>query len=655
VQVVGGRYEPRDQLGQGGMATVWSAWDTRLQRLVAIKVLSKALVADPSFVDRFGREARHAAALSHPNIVTIFDFAHADDSAYLVMELVEGESLADRLRRQRRLDVAQTGTILAGVLDGLGAAHRRGIVHRDVKPSNILLGRGGVVKVADFGIARVSGDGTQLTDTGMVMGTVGYLSPEQCAGETATDRSDIYAVGCVAFECLAGRPVFTGETPVSVMYQHQQAQPPDLNRLRPEVGPGLAQVIDESLAKDPRDRFASAAEMRRAVLGSIDANVNTADAPLAPGPPLAVDATRPWTRTVPLHSPPGPPLALDATRALTKTMPRPPTAGPPRRPPIDRRRTLGVVALVAAIGLIVGVVAATSSGAPGGLAISHSPSTTSTTVASTSKHRAATTTGFRTVSLPVVACDTSFGVASGTTSPPRRMTIKLPNALASRRLAFYASSDNSVAVLAPSGWSCAAQVGADGSASLVAVPPAEASVLGHGPHRSIDPGQESTLAEAITLSDTGGCVGCASTLACGLFGQATSTPTSAPTPPQASDDAGGDAADGPGKSHGHGAGKSTGPGAVTTTAPPAPACNTSPPAQEEVTMLSGSVAAFEDPAGVRGTGVPSGGANPANGILTYASGAATPASYLSTCTLPEHDHSLCTAVLNDVLKRYWNF
>ncbi|MGH8994732.1 MAG: protein kinase domain-containing protein [Acidimicrobiales bacterium] len=639
MEVIGGRYEPQVQLGQGGMATVWSAWDTRLHRPVAIKVLSRVLGADPSFVARFGREARHAAALSHPNIVTVFDFAPTAESAYLVMELVEGESLADRLRRLHRLDVAETAAITSGVLAGLGAAHRRRIVHRDVKPSNILLGPGGTVKVADFGIARVSTDGTQLTDTGMVMGTVGYLAPEQCAGEPATDRSDLYAVGCVAFECLAGQPVFSGETPVSVMYQHQQAPPADVCRLRPEVPAAFGAAIGRALSKDPRDRFASAAEMRRAVLGSVDIDVDVAGAALVPGPALAAETlvsspspptttasakpTRAWRRTLP-----GP---RRGSSGGTRVMPGPPSPGSrsPRRRADRRRRAIGALGLLAVIGLIAGLVAATSGGAPGGLAIHRPPSTTttSTTVAGPSKHRAAAKTA-STVSLGVVACDTSSGIDSGTTSVPSTMSIRLPKGLASTGLAFYASSDDSVAVLAPSGWSCAAAVGADGSASLVAVPPDEASDLVHGHHHSIDPGHENKLTEAITLSDTGACAGCATTQACGLFGQAASTPAPA------------------------------GPGAENSdnsNDPLSPKCDASPPAQEAVTRLSGSVVAFEDPPGLRGTGVPSGGVNPANGILTYSNGDTGAASYLSTCTLPENDHSLCTAVLNDVLKRYWNF
>ncbi|HTV10893.1 MAG TPA: protein kinase, partial [Acidimicrobiales bacterium] len=267
MDVLNDRYELRERLGTGGMAVVWRALDLRLHRTVAVKALSRVLAADPSFLARFEREARHAAALNHPNIVTIFDYGVQEDAAYLVMELVEGESLAKRLRSVQRLDLADTLAVVSGILSGLSEAHRQGIIHRDIKPSNILLGPSGVVKVADFGIARASGDGTQLTDTGVLLGTVGYLSPEQCAGSSATERSDLYSVGCLAFECLIGRPPFTGETPASVMYQHEHAQPKRVSDLLPDVPAAIDAVVARSLEKDPVRRYASATEMRGALLG----------------------------------------------------------------------------------------------------------------------------------------------------------------------------------------------------------------------------------------------------------------------------------------------------------------------------------------------------------------------------------------------------
>lgn len=247
------------------MATVWSAWDARLNRKVAVKLLAPVLAADRNFVARFEREAQLAAGLSHPNVVTVFDYGTDEGSPYIVMEVVDGESLARRLRRDGLLSQSETVRICANVLTALQLAHDRGIVHRDVKPSNILLGSDGAVKVADFGIARLTSDATQLTDTGVMMGTVAYLSPEQCAGASATALSDIYGLGCVAYECLTGRPPFIGETPASVMYQHQHVSPRPVQDLAPEVSPELQSVVITALAKAPSDRFSSASQMRQAM------------------------------------------------------------------------------------------------------------------------------------------------------------------------------------------------------------------------------------------------------------------------------------------------------------------------------------------------------------------------------------------------------
>ena len=263
--MVGGRYELREELGSGGMATVWLAWDTRLNRKVAVKLLANVLAADRKFVARFEREAQLAAGLAHPNIVTVFDYGTDEDTPYIVMEAVEGESLTSRIRREGRLDEANTRRVCDSVLAALEIAHRNGIVHRDIKPSNILLGVDGSVKVADFGIARLTSDATQLTDTGVMMGTVAYLSPEQCAGAAASERSDIYGLGCVAYECLTGRPPFIGETPASVMYQHQHVEPQSPRAHLPELSAAMDRSVMTALAKRPEDRYQSAQSMRIAV------------------------------------------------------------------------------------------------------------------------------------------------------------------------------------------------------------------------------------------------------------------------------------------------------------------------------------------------------------------------------------------------------
>jgi eukaryotic-like serine/threonine-protein kinase len=258
------RYEMRRQIGAGGMGTVWEAWDVRLHRAVAVKLPTRALSAEPAFVARFEREARHAAHLNHPNIVTIFDLGTDGDVSYLVMELVIGESVAELLRRKGQLDEARTIDICRSVLSGLAEAHAHHIIHRDIKPSNTLMSRTGLIKIADFGIARSLGESTVWSDTGAV-GTVGYLSPEQCAGGAATERSDIYAVGCLAYQCLSGRPPFTGETPVSIMQQHQHAEPPPVGGQRSDLSSGLVGAINIALQKCPDHRFATAHDMNAAI------------------------------------------------------------------------------------------------------------------------------------------------------------------------------------------------------------------------------------------------------------------------------------------------------------------------------------------------------------------------------------------------------
>ncbi|HEX3565362.1 MAG TPA: protein kinase, partial [Acidimicrobiales bacterium] len=264
-EILGERYELIEQIGVGGMAAVWKAQDRRLGRAVAIKVLHDRLAADQGFQRRFEREARSVASLNHPNIVVVHDFGHDDQTLYLVMELVAGESLAARLGRIGKLEIEEAIAIFQSVLAGLGEAHRHGIVHRDIKPSNILLASSGAVKVADFGIATALGSDTRLTDTGLFLGTTSYLSPEQCRGEPATPRSDLYAFGCVMYESLSGRPPFTGETASSVMYQHEYATPRPLTAERPGLPLALAAAATKALEKDPDLRFANAADVSRAL------------------------------------------------------------------------------------------------------------------------------------------------------------------------------------------------------------------------------------------------------------------------------------------------------------------------------------------------------------------------------------------------------
>jgi serine/threonine protein kinase len=266
--VLAERYEVLDHLGSGGMASVWRGRDRRLNRDVAVKMLSEHLAADPGFRSRFEREALHIASLKHPNIVTVYDSGSEGDTYYIVMELVEGESL------QAKLDATAGGLELelaerlgAEALSGLAHAHRKGIIHRDIKPANVLLTEEVTAKLADFGIARATDDAGRLTTTGSFLGTPSYASPEQLSGLPVTAATDLYSIGCVIYQCLAGRPPFEAEIAAGVIAQHLQATPRSVREYRPETPPAVEATLLTALEKDPARRFSSAAEMRESLLG----------------------------------------------------------------------------------------------------------------------------------------------------------------------------------------------------------------------------------------------------------------------------------------------------------------------------------------------------------------------------------------------------
>ena len=257
---LGGRYRLEERIGAGGMGEVWRATDTVLGRTVAVKVVLAALVDEPGFSERFLIEARAMASLRHPGVVAIHDYRSDAQVTYLVMEYVDGEPLSQVLRRLGRLDWQSTMNLVAQAADALAAAHERGIVHRDVKPANLLVRRDGTVVLTDFGIARSPG-GAALTSAGAIMGTPSYLAPEQVLGEPATPRSDIYALGVVAYECLAGRRPFDGENPFAVAMQRLHQPPPPLGVDTPEP---VRRVVGHALATDPRQRWGSATELATA-------------------------------------------------------------------------------------------------------------------------------------------------------------------------------------------------------------------------------------------------------------------------------------------------------------------------------------------------------------------------------------------------------
>ena len=295
MEVIEERYELRGTLGVGGMAEVREAYDRVLDRRVAIKLLRSDLGRDASVRQRFLQEARTAAQFTHPNAVTVFDTGVAGNRPFIVMELVEGPTLADRLR-DGPLPEGEAVQIADEVLAALAAAHLEGFVHRDVKPGNILLPTFGGVKLADFGIAKSVQDATAgLTLTGTIIGTPAYLSPEQVNGEPATPRSDVYAMGVVVYEMLTGVQPYTGDSPVAVAVAHTTRPVPSLRNTHPTVGIHLAEIVERAMAKDPDARYPDAAAMRDALLGR--ESQRTAVLPPAGAATTQVVKQRPFERT----------------------------------------------------------------------------------------------------------------------------------------------------------------------------------------------------------------------------------------------------------------------------------------------------------------------------------------------------------------------
>lgn len=256
--LVDDRYQLGELIARGGMGEVWQAQDLVLQRTVAVKVLRTTFVDDPTFQARFRAEARHAARLTYPGIAQVFDYGEGPGLAYLVMELVPGQSLSALLKRQGRLPVSRTLALIAQAAAALQAAHDAGVVHRDVKPGNLLVTPDDQIKISDFGISRAIGDATGLTAAGQVLGTAYYLSPEQARGRRVGPASDVYALGVVAYECLAGRRPFVGDNPTMVALAQVREEPPALPADVPEP---VRTLVARMLAKDPASRPSSAGEV----------------------------------------------------------------------------------------------------------------------------------------------------------------------------------------------------------------------------------------------------------------------------------------------------------------------------------------------------------------------------------------------------------
>jgi serine/threonine-protein kinase len=292
--LIADRYELEELVGSGGMSDVFRARDNQLDRRVAIKILHERYAGDPEYLARFRTEARSVARLSHPNIVTVIDRGDDDGRQFIVFEHVDGENLKELVRRSGRLPVRRAIELALQVADGLAFAHQEGLVHRDVKPQNVLLSREGEVKVTDFGIARSLEVEHGVTQTGTVLGTGEYLAPEQASGKPISPATDVYSLGVVLWEMLAGEVPFSGENFVAVALRHVNEPVPSLREIRPDVSPRLAAAVERALAKDPAHRFPSMAALAkelRACLAEEEAPVAPEDAALtlitAPAPARA--------------------------------------------------------------------------------------------------------------------------------------------------------------------------------------------------------------------------------------------------------------------------------------------------------------------------------------------------------------------------------
>ncbi|HWI21070.1 MAG TPA: protein kinase [Baekduia sp.] len=352
--LIADRYELGDRLGLGGMSTVNAAFDRRLERNVAVKLLAEHLADDAQFVSRFRREALAAAQLVHPNIVQVFDFGLDQPSGrhYIVMERVDGKSTLEILKQLGHLDVTEAVAIIEQACRGLAEAHRHGVIHRDIKPANLLRSNDDVVKVADFGIARTLADESSITQVGSVIGTASYLAPEQTTGQEANQRSDIYAMGVVSYQLLSGGLPYEAKSISELALKQQREAPPLLSDFVDGVSPALADAVDRALALEPTDRYFNADEMRRAIVegtGSRD-HAPTAATRILDGGEKTTILGQQTTQQPAVLQPRQPRPAPVAPIAQHDPLPPPP---PPRR---KKRWGLRFVALIVAIVIAAVVV-----------------------------------------------------------------------------------------------------------------------------------------------------------------------------------------------------------------------------------------------------------------------------------------------------------
>ncbi|GIE80973.1 serine/threonine protein kinase [Actinoplanes philippinensis] len=343
-RLLGGRYQVGELLGYGGMAEVHRGRDLRLGRDVAIKMLRTDLARDATFQERFRREAQNSAALNHPAIVAVYDTgeeisATGEKLPFIVMEFVNGRTLKEVLAQEQRLQPRRALEIIADICAALEFSHRHGIIHRDIKPGNVMITQNGQVKVMDFGIARALASGaTTMTQTSAVIGTAQYLSPEQARGESVDARSDVYAAGCVLFELVIGHPPFVGDSPVSVAYQHVREEPRVPSSVNREIPPDIDAIVLKALAKNPLNRYQSAQEMRADALRAVS------------GRPVMATPVMSQAETVAMQ---GGPRQWPPQGATTIQRPIPASMGAPQKP---ESRSSWVMAVVAGLAVLVVVV-----------------------------------------------------------------------------------------------------------------------------------------------------------------------------------------------------------------------------------------------------------------------------------------------------------
>ena len=369
-----GHYKIVSELGRGGMGVVYKAHEESLNRYVAIKMLGEHLEEDAEYVERFVREAQSAAALSHPNIVQIYSISEEDGHHYFVMEYVQGTSVQRMIQTKGKLPPADAARLILQAAAGLQDAHAQDVVHRDIKPANLMVTDRGLVKIADFGLALMGAATTRLTATGMLMGTPGYLSPEQCLDQSPDHRTDIYSLGVTFFEMVTGTMPFRADSPLALLKLIVEVEPPDIRELNPEVDDELRAIIAQMLAKDREDRYSSCTEVINDLQGWLEANgeplqgarrrravrrpecfhprhLRPPTKTSTPSPPLPLRAAR--------NQPAPPPLSPQAPvtpRPHRRPMrPRPP---PSRSPGRARSRTGLIIAAIAVFILGGGAIAA---------------------------------------------------------------------------------------------------------------------------------------------------------------------------------------------------------------------------------------------------------------------------------------------------------